>query len=251
MLRDADILDGVTFSDAGALLGRIRYESKASAETILAVDDEEREPLFVRWQYGVGRSAVFASDARDRWAASWTRWRGFDRFWGNVARDLLPRTPREQVDTRYDRATRELVATYRVRGDEPEALPEMLVSGPNGFRAVAPVERVSAGVYECRASIGGRFGLFRLRAAEAVAGFPEAGFYRANEELTTYGADPELLRRIASATGGIFNATPEQIAAAPAPAVRTQFDLWPWLLILGLLLNLAEVAGRKGWLKWV
>jgi Ca-activated chloride channel family protein len=251
VLQDADLLEGVSLSSVGPLLGRVRFESKPSAETILAVDDEERDPLLVRWQYGVGRAAVFTSDARDRWAANWTTWNGFDRFWGNIARDLLPRTPREQVDVHFERASRELVAVYHPAGDAPTELPLMLISGPNGFRATAQVERVSANVYECRAAIGDRFGLFRVRSAQPIDGFPESGLYRQNDELATYGSDPDLLRRIATATGGLFNPTPEQTAAANPPAVRTQFDLWPWLLLLGLILNLAEVAGRKGWLPWL
>lgn len=248
VISDADILDDLSISDAGPLLGRVRFESKPSAETILAVDDEEQDPLLVRWQYGVGRSAVFASDARDRWAANWTAWSGFDRFWGNIVRDLLPRTPREQVDVQFDPATRELVTTFNYEGDAPDELPEIFVSGPNGFRATAELERTTANVYESRAPIGDRFGLFRINTAEEIDGFPEAGFYRENEELSRYGSDPDLLRRIAAATGGLFNPTPEQTANTSAPAIRTQFELWPWLLLLGLLLNLAEVAARKGWL---
>lgn len=248
VIERADILDGVAVADAGPLLGRVRFESKPSAETILAVDDEEQDPLLVRWQYGVGRSAVFASDARDRWAANWTTWPGFDRFWGNIARDLLPRTPREQVDVQFDPATRELVTTFNYEGDAPDELPEIFVSGPNGFRATAKLERTTANVYQSRAPIGDRFGLFRINTAEEIDGFPEAGFYRENEELSRYGSDPDLLRRIASATGGLFNPTPEQTANTSAPAIRTQFDLWPLLLVLGLLINLVEVVARKGWL---
>jgi hypothetical protein len=251
VLQEADVLDGVSLDSAGPLLGRVRFESKPSAETILAVDDAERDPLLVRWQYGVGRAAVFTSDARDRWASNWTTWNGFDRFWGNIARDLLPRTPREQVEVHFERASRELVAVFHPPGEVSADLPLMLISGPDGFRTTAQVERVSAGVYECRAAIGDRFGLFRVRSAEPVDGFPESALYRQNEELTTYGSDPNLLRRIAAATGGLFNPTPEQTAAANPPAVRTQFDLWPWLLLLGLVLNLTEVAGRKGWLPWL
>ncbi len=248
IIESADILDGVALADAGPLLGRVRFESKPSAETILAVDDDERDPLLVRWQYGVGRSAVFTSDARDRWAANWTAWSGFDRFWGNIARDLLPRTPREQVDVQFDAATRELVTTYNYDGEEPDELPEIFISGPNGFRATAELERTSANIYATRAPIGDRFGLFRISPADETDGFPEAGFYRENEELTHYGSDPDLLRSIASATGGLFNPTPEQTANTTAPAIRTQFDLWPLLLALGLLLNLIEVVARKGWL---
>src|SRR5260221_6373831 len=40
-----------------------------TADTVLSVAD--RDPLLVRWQYGLGRAAVFTSDAKSRWAAGW------------------------------------------------------------------------------------------------------------------------------------------------------------------------------------
>ena len=44
-----------------------------------------------RWQYGLGRATVFASDAKSRWSADWVAWPGFDILWTNIFRDLLPR----------------------------------------------------------------------------------------------------------------------------------------------------------------
>src|SRR5690606_17860192 len=90
--RQADILDGVDFRQAGPLLGWVQYESKPRAETLLEIDEEELDPLLVRWQFGLGRSAVFASDAKNRWATNWIGSPLYDRFWANIARDLLPRS---------------------------------------------------------------------------------------------------------------------------------------------------------------
>ena len=38
----------------------------------------------------LGRAAVFSSDAKSRWASDWVKWPGYDKFWTNVVRDLLP-----------------------------------------------------------------------------------------------------------------------------------------------------------------
>ena len=74
-----EILDGLDIESAPPLKGYVRFEAKPTAETILRFD--KHEPLLVRWQYGLGRSAVFTSDAKARWAASWIYWKGFDKFW--------------------------------------------------------------------------------------------------------------------------------------------------------------------------
>ncbi len=65
--KQTEILDGLNIESAPPLKGYVRFEAKPSAETILRFD--KREPLLVRWQYGLGRSAVFTSDAKTRWAA--------------------------------------------------------------------------------------------------------------------------------------------------------------------------------------
>ncbi len=247
----AELLDDVQLSEAGPLLGWVRFETKPSAETLLAVDNPEEDPLLVRWQYGLGRAAVFSSDARSRWAANWTAWQGFDRFWANVARDLLPRSPADAGEARYDRASGELAVVYRLSGDAPATAPDIYVLGPDGFRATAKLERTAEGVYEARTPIGGRFGLFRIRAAGDDGRFAELGFYRENEELSTYGSDPDLLARIAAATGGRVDPSPAETARSDGRATQSLMELWPLLLGLAVLLNLAEILARKGWLPWL
>src|SRR5690606_362154 len=47
---------------------------------------DREEPLLATWPYGLGRTAVFASDAKDRWASRWVSWRGYGPFWTRVVR---------------------------------------------------------------------------------------------------------------------------------------------------------------------
>ena len=250
VVTQAEILDGVEMAEAGPLLGWVKFEAKPAAETILEVD--EKDPLLVRWQYGLGRAAVFTSDAKNRWAANWVAWDGFDRFWANVARDLLPRSASVEATTRFDRATGEVVVSYRsADAAGAEELPEVYVLGPDGFRAVAQLERIAAGVYEARAKVGGRYGLFRFRPASELERFPESGYYRENVEMDVYGSNPALLEAVANATGGRVNPTPGDVFRNDDRAVETSWGLWPGLLALAILINLLELLARKGWLPWL
>jgi hypothetical protein len=244
--RDYEILEGLDLAEPGPLLGWVKFEAKPAAETILRATDED--PLFLRWQFGLGRSAVFASDAKDRWSTNWVAWDGFDTFWSNVLRDILPRSAPTDTETEYDEATDEIVVTYRSSAETvPTVLPEIYAIGPDGYRHVATPKAVGGG-FEARFPSEGLHGLFRLRPAEQSRAFPESAHYRENSELRRYGSDEELLRSIAAATGGRANPAPEEIFATDGRTVPRWMALWPLLLALAILLNLVELLARKGWL---
>ena len=245
--REFEILDGLDISEPGPLLGWVKFEAKPAAETILHAADED--PLFLRWQHGLGRSAVFASDAKDRWATNWVAWDGFDRFWANALRDILPRAAATATETAYDAASDEIVVRYSATRDPGAAAdpPELYALGPQGYRRVARPKPTAEG-YEARFPAEGRYGLFRVRPAAVSREFPEAAHYRENSELSRYGSDADLLHSIAAATGGRANPAPEAVFDTGGRTVARWMDLWPLLLALAIVLNLVEVVARKGWL---
>ncbi|HYM09579.1 MAG TPA: VWA domain-containing protein [Bryobacterales bacterium] len=246
VLRDVEILEDVGMAKAPPLLGYLKFIAKPQAETILQVDG--KDPLLSRWQYGLGRSVVFASDAKARWAVNWIAWPGYDRLWTNVLRDLLPRAPETEATAQFDSANNEIVVRYRFQADaDVPAAPDLYVLGPDGFRKAVPLKRVAASIYQGRVPIEGRQGLFRIRPASDLERFPEVGLYREEAELSRYGSDPELLRQVAASTGGRFNPAIDRVFDAGNRSVTTSMDLWPGFLALAILFNLLELAGRKGY----
>src|SRR5262245_50613262 len=230
---------------APALRGFVRFTTRPTADQILQIDRED--PLFVRWQYGLGRSAVFASDAKNRWAVNWVTWSGFDRFWANVFRDLLPHATHSETTADFDRAQNELVVDYRLSAstDDPATIPDIYAVGPNGFQSPLKVSKVAAGHYRGRLMIGANQGLFRVRPVVETRAFPEVGFYRPEDEMNEYANNEPLLRQISAVTGGRFNPDPRAVFDAGARSIRTSMSLWPALLALAILLNLAELVMRK------
>jgi Ca-activated chloride channel family protein len=243
--HQSDLLDKVDVAAAPTLLGYVRFDARPTADDILEVD--EKDPLLVRWQYGLGRSAVFASDAKSRWAASWVGWNGFDRLWTNIFRDLLPHGNESEAVARYDAANEELVVEYHLasQATEPATPPELFVIGPGDFRRPLDVSRVSPGTYRGRVRIGSLEGLFRVRPLVDSRAFPEVGLYRQESELSDYGSNDILLKSIAQSTGGRFNPSVRQLFDNSGLAIDSTMRLWPGLLALALLLNLIELCLRK------
>jgi len=244
-LKPAEILEGVGMENAPALRGYVRFAARPTADTILEAD--RSDPLLVRWQYGLGRAVVFTSDAKNRWALNWVTWPGFDRLWANIFRDLLPHAPASEAAADFDRANNELVVDYRLSRNlpEPPRVPDIFALGPNGFRSALKVTKVAAGHYRGHLAIGTAQGLLRIRPLEDSRAFPELGFYRQEDEMQEYGANEPLLRQVAAATGGRFSPAPAQIFDAAGRTIPSVMQLWPGLLALALLLNLAELVLRK------
>jgi len=243
--KQTEILEGLNIESAPPLKGYVRFEAKPSAETILRFD--KREPLLVRWQYGLGRSAVFTSDAKMRWGSEWVTWKGFDKFWTNLSRDLLPRTQAGEATVEYDSANGDLVANYRLGEgvDEPKEVPAIYVIGSDGFKKQMDVIKVGAGVYRGRLAIGARQGLFRVRPLMDSPAFPEVGLYRPEVELTEYGSNQNLLKQVAEFTGGRFEPAPKAVFDPGARMLASTLQLWPGLLGLAVLANLVELVLRK------
>ncbi|MGA2099391.1 MAG: hypothetical protein ABSH39_24190, partial [Candidatus Acidiferrum sp.] len=197
--------------------------------------------------YGLGRSAVFASDAKSRWAEDWTTWPGFDKFWTNVARDLLTHADSSEASAQFDAANGDIDVSYQLSEEMPDPgnAPAIFVLGPGKFEKAIPVKRVAARLYRGSMHIGSLRGLFRIRPVQETPAFPEVGLDRQREELQDYGSNSVLLKQIANLTGGRFNPPVENIFDSRGRSVSTIWQLWPALLGLAIALNVAELVARK------
>ena len=243
VIKKTDVLENVSIETAPALKGYVKFKTKPEADEVLEID---KDPLYVRWQYGLGRSGVFTSDAKSRWASDWIAWAGFDKFWMNVLRDLLPHAQTGEATAEYDATSGELQVDYRLANGTPIAkIPAIFVIGPEGFQKPILVTKIAEGAYRGRLAVGQRQGLFRIRPVEENPAFPEVGLYRQEDELTQYGSNEFLLKQVASYTGGRFAPAAASAFDAGGRSIATTLPLWPGLIALAILLNLAELVMRK------
>lgn len=245
--HDAEILDGVGMNTAPPLKGYARFIAKPAADTVLDIDAAKKDPLYVQWQYGLGRAAVFASDAKSRWAESWIGWPGFDKFWINVTRDLLSHSNRSEGAARFDTANNSIEVTYRLSANTPEpaGIPPIFVLGPNGFEKPITITKTAPRVYSGTLHTGNLRGLFRVRPVTENSAFPEIGLDRQEQELQDRGSDTRLLSQISSFTGGRFNPPPSSIFDSDGRVTYTRLQLWPALLAIAILFTITELIVRK------
>ena len=70
------------------LLGYNGTTAKSAAQTVLVTARDD--PLLAQWQYGLGRSVAWTSDATGKWAKSWIAWPGFSKFFSQLVGWTFP-----------------------------------------------------------------------------------------------------------------------------------------------------------------
>jgi uncharacterized protein YegL len=253
-VRPVEFIDGIDFARSPRLLGFVKAEAKEGSETILRVDIDK--PLLVRWRYGLGRVIAFMSDAKSRWAAPWVRWTSFGTLWPQMVRDASHRDRTVRAGVRRGTSEGEAVVYYDVLGDadNPTAAlrasgpPHILVTAPGEASRTIPLEETSPGHYEAHIPAG-QGGLYRIVSGSSELILPEAGFYREAEEMKPQAVNTALLSEISHVTGGRIHPSMDQLLNDRGTLVRERKALWPYWLILALVLNLLEVALRKGFFE--
>ena len=253
-------------TDWPSLRGYLTATAKPEARVDLTVNGGGGdEPLLARWTVGRGRVAAFASDADTRWSPDWIRWRGFDGVWAQVVRWTM-----------RPRLTEELFVRIEENGDVPQLVVEGAMHDPVGTLVAAeggleiPVSLAQTGTWRWQASleqipsgwyqlsleanpVDGRAGPPAPDGAAAEPSDPRAVIFAkrwvqlgtppASQELAGQPPLEPLLRGLARATAGVYDA-PDAALLPPTTNATVREPLMSWWLSLVILLLLIDVALR-------
>lgn len=100
-LAPSPIMADVETGSMPALDGYNFAGARPGAQVVLASD--RRDPLLVKWQFGLGRVVAWTGDSGADFAAEWSSWDGYDRFWGNALSWVLPDPANQQFEVAVTR----------------------------------------------------------------------------------------------------------------------------------------------------
>lgn len=224
--------------------------------------DTVEDPIAAQWQYGLGRVAVFTSDATTRWASDWVPWAGYKQFWEQQVRWAMRPAGSSNVrvltEDRGD-ATAIIVEALDEQGERLNfASFKARVSAPDGTAHDVRLRQVGPGRYEgaidtdqpgsyvvsMQYNAPGKEGGPALRGTvQAAVSRPFADEFRALETNTA------LLRQVAAITGGVVL---ERDATVDQPWRREGLTMpvstraiWLAIAITSLGLFVADVGIRR------
>ncbi|MBN1956374.1 MAG: VWA domain-containing protein [Anaerolineae bacterium] len=242
------ILQGIPA--APQLLGYVATTIKPAAQAILLTHQED--PLLAVWQYGLGRSIAWASDATGRWARQWVSWDDFSQFWAQVVRWTVAQ--QSDIPIEMDVALEEETAhvTVNALDDDGRFINSMAATirllAPGMAAETIELHQTAPGQYEgtFTPQEEGAY-LLQLRGtagAESVAltGGWVLGY---SPEYAALGVEPAYLAHLAELGGGRVLQEPAAAFEHNLRGSGTARDLWPYLLGAALLLFPFDVGVRR------
>jgi uncharacterized membrane protein len=234
-----------------ALLGYNGTTAKAAANTVLVSD--RADPILAHWQYGLGRSVAWTSDATGRWAAGWLGWTGFEQFFSQLVAWTFPGEETGGIDAEF--VARGTETVLRISSADADGSPRdfydtlATLVGPDIDPEAVQLVQVAPGVYE--ASLGEiEAGGYLVRVTQTRPGDPPLGrtlglVAPTAAEYRQLGTNEALLTALRAATGGTELATPADAWVHDLRATTSLTALWPSLLVAALLLWPLDIALRR------
>ena len=230
-------------------------------------------PLLATWSYGLGRAAVFASDASTRWSQAWTNWEHYDRVFVQLVRwTARPATPTDnfQVTAEYRDGKLRVVLTGTTDEGPLDLLPAAgIVTGPDmdareiAFTQIAPgrylaeVPVEASGVHFVNVLPGAGYGAIRVG-----VDVPYSAEFRERETNQRFLADLAALVPRGGQSGRVITAETDDVRGQQAGSdveawlatdvfrgglqpVESRQRVWPRLIFLAGCLFLIDVLNRR------
>jgi len=249
--------------------GMVLTSRKANPQIeVPLVAGKNNDPLLASWQSGLGRSAVFTSDAHNKWLAGWIGGATYNKFWSQVVR-AVARPPMSsdfevntvQVSGNKGRITVEALGKDNAFLNFLSITANMVGPNPNDSPKQVRLTQTGPGTYvgEFEASDPGNYvAVLNYRGArQNQGGMLLSGMVvNTSPELRDLKSNEAAIERIRAATGGRlvtpFNAATANLFTRDGlrPSVSPQ-PIWDRLLYVLLAMILIDVAIRRIAWDWL
>ncbi len=214
---------------------------------------QKDDPLLAVWQYGLGTSLAFTSDAQARWASQWVPWEGFATFWAQAGREITRRATLNQYQVKVQneggRGQIEMKAFDSLGNPLSTSTATVRVATPSGDTREVTLSEQGPGLYK------GSFEAVELGSyIVTVSEKDPAGGERVQStgfslpypaEYRSTRPNRPLLARMAEESKGVEETKPEQsLRSVPNPGESIS-ELWPLFVLLAALVLPFDVGVRR------
>ncbi len=251
--RSHPTIEGIT--QPPNLFGYVATTPRSTAQVILRTSEPYEDPLLASWQYGLGRSVAFTSDATGRWGANWLAWEDFASFWGQVVQYSITDNAGQNLAAQVQMQEGQARLVVDARTEEGDFLNNLALQTsvvfPDGTSEQVTLEQVAPGRYEA-AFDPTTEGAYVLAINGAALG-SDATFNEVTGWVLSYSPEyaqtepnESLLVSLAQITGGRDIADDPGAAFALTQEPRTaSTPVWPGLLLLAAVLLPVDIAVRR------
>ena len=251
LVSSSPILAGI--SAVPPLYGYVGASPKGTSQVIL--NTHLGDPLLATWQYGLGRTVAWTSDATGRWANEWVQWEGFPAFWAQAVRWTMAAERDSQVETAVTFNGEQAVLQVDARDDNGRYLNDITMTAnliaPDGTVSSVTLPQIAPGRYEANftpTEDGAYF--LRLNGEDAsgasVVGQTAGWVLGYSAEYQPAVSESNVLTLLAENFGG--QDLTERITAVfehNLSGESVSRPIWSWLVLAAVLLLPLDIAVRR------
>ncbi len=214
-------------------------------------------PLLATWQFELGRTAIFAGDPDSMGSLAWIRWNHYAEFWSQLVSWVARQGDAGPFTLRVANLSQ---GSLQIEAEKADPIPVQnlfcRVSGPHQTADIA-LSQVGTSTYrgESLPLPQGKYNLtlmlkagdterVLLRREISTPGIENAD----SAELRLRPVNSSLMRNLARATNGQYNAGTDQIVAHEGAHVIIWRPIESILVPLAAILLLADVIVRRRWI---
>ncbi len=237
---------GITQAEIPTIDGLVVTQKKDRATVVLT--SNRGDPVLAWWRHGLGRTAAFTPDLLPVWTRSWARWNGLGKLVRQTVKELSEGAPERFTIETAQRGS-DLQLWVQPGANEKSPFRFLRLTDAAGQSRHLTLTLGTDGRYET-VWRGARPGLWVAEVTNDQGARVGATLVAANEsrEMVITRTNLPLLRQIAEQTGGELVEDPDQLGlhTIPAGVETTLFvPLWPWLVLVALLLYLVDIYLRR------
>lgn len=230
---------------------------------LVTMKGKEGDPILAQWQYGLGKTIAYTSDATSRWNTAWVSWDGYKQFWEQQVRWIMRPGGSANVRVTTENKGDQTVITVDALDSTGERLNFANFKGrlalPEGEGLDVDLKQVSPGRYQgvVQTDRPGSYVLSMRFAApdEKVEGGVLEGSVQAAvnrpfaDEFRTLEDNAPLLRQVAEMTGGrVLSGNPRADQLWRRDGLKMPVAtraIWLWVALTGVALFLMDVGIRR------
>jgi len=229
-----------------------KYNATSQQKTadVLMVSEDEF-PLLAIWRYGLGRVAAFSGDSGQEFSEKWLGWSEYDKFWSDMLKWIKRPSESNFISPQIIKKENKLLFQVNAINNQGEYINYLemngIINGPGDYNNNFKLEQTGSGLYEKEIAIPGP-GSYLINFYFE----DNNGQLQQKTEAYVLSYSPEYLpvsgektiESLVKETGGSFLESPEDIFANRPLVISGQKSIWPYLVIIALILFLLEIALR-------
>ncbi len=252
---DSEIIQGLMNDGVPTLLGYIGSTAKPQATVIL--QSEKGDPILSTWQYGLGRTIAWNTDASNEWTGNWANWDNYVQLWDNMVNYVVSNTNLSGDELLVTQEGSAALIRYTTENYDSDTSITAVCTDSDGQRTELTLDPVAPGKYEASMDME-KMGVYTIslqnRNGEELQGSMITAAAMQYSPEYRFDLLTEGLERFVQQADGQYVTYEDPVFDEKLETVRARTNLAIPLLIAALVLFLLDIAARRmnlDYLEWL